>query len=193
MRTKSRVRIKVVGLCLVTVLLATVLLGCGGTKPSGASDPAPAESGTASLAIQSNAGQEAAPAAEELGFDTPFEFDELTITLGSGVTATTLNNQFSEHDGATVVSIPITLVNNASSTHGLNMFYFKVYAPDGTQLDDVSAFFLEDDVAWAGEARSGATTQSIMHILYGGPGDYYAEFSTPVDDDPIEVKLPLSF
>ncbi len=183
MKASISKRIKMMGICLLSALLAVVLFGCGGSGSSGNSS-----TGTSNATETGTS----APASNELTFDTPFEFDDLTITLGSGVTATTLENEFSDHANEQVAAIPITIVNNASSSHGLNMFYYKAYSPDGAELDNITAFFMEDDVAFAGDVRSGATQQSVMHILYTGPGDYYIEFAMPLDNDPIEVKLPLN-
>lgn len=103
---------------------------------------------------------------------------------------TTVENQYSDHNGASVVAIPITVVNNSDETKGLNMFYFKVFGSNGTELDTISTYFTESDIEWAGEARSGATMESTMHILYDGDGEYVIEFDNFAEQ--VEVKLPIT-
>ena len=116
-------------------------------------------------------------------------FDYLEITFYDAIEWVTLNNRYSDNHGADVAKIPVSIKNNKNETHGLNMFYFSQYGPDGLKLNDVSAYFLENDVAFAGNMRSGAVQNSFMHILYIGDGDYYVEFKDFYNT--VEVKLPI--
>lgn len=156
----------------------------------GVSDSLSASTTNQSSSSQSSSEGSGEAQATDLTLDTPFEFDDLTITLGSGITEKVLENQFSDYDGSKVIGIPITVTNNASETHGLNMFYYKAYGPNGTELNDITTYFMDDDVAWAGEARSGATLESTLHVLYDGNGDYYLEFAKPFGET-IEVRIPV--
>lgn len=161
---------KVLALALSLVVALMLLMGCAGSGNSNSSN--------------------GANAPEEISFDTPFEFDNLSISFGSGISTASIANQFSEHSGETAVALPITITNNSDETKGLNMFYYKAFDPSGAQLDDISSYFTDTDIAWAGDARSGASISSTMHILYTGPGDYYIEFDNYRDK--IEVKLPIN-
>lgn len=175
----------ILALTLAFSLMAASLVGCSSSETS-SNQNTPAQS-------NSNMASPEAPEetqSAELTFDTPFEFDDLTITLGSAISEEVLENQFSDHDGSKVIGIPITIANNSSETHGLNMFYYKAYSPNGTELNDISSYFMDNDVAWAGDTRSGATLESTLHILYDGNGDYYLEFAKPLGET-IEVKLPI--
>lgn len=125
-----------------------------------------------------------------LTFGSTFEFDDLEIVIGSQVNWVKVDNQFSEQDGADVIELPISVKNLSDETHSLNMFYYKFYGPDGNQLDDVSAYFDNDNLS-AGDMRTGATQNTNLHLLYTGDGDYYIEFSEFIGDK-IEIKLPIN-
>lgn len=134
--------------------------------------------------------QQEAPAQSELTFDVPFEFDGFSITFGSGVTTSVLDNQFSDLNGSTVVVVPMSVTNNSDETRALNMFYMKAFGPSGAELDDVSSYFMDNDVDWMGELRPGATAETTMHILYEGNGDYYVSFENFGESQ--EVRLPIA-
>jgi len=124
-----------------------------------------------------------------LTLGSTFEFDDFEITLGDSISWTTLENQFSDMDGSDVFYIPITLTNLSDETQGLNMFSYTLFGSAGTQLDSVSSFF-DDDVAWAGDMRPGATLESNLHILYDGDGEYYIEFDNWSES--LEVMISVS-
>ena len=170
----------------VACVLAMGCFGAAGCSSSGGSSEPAAESGEVQEAAQPEAPAEPA----ELTFDVPFEFDDLSITFGSGYTTTVLDNQFSDLDGATIIALPISITNNSDETKGLNMFYYKAFGPSGTELDSVNAYFMDDDVAWMGELRPGATAETVMHILAEGDGDYYISFDN-FSEQP-EVRLPIT-
>ena len=115
-----------------------------------------------------------------------FTFDDLEITLGTDYSFVTLENQFSEHNGADVVKVPITVKNLKEETHSLNMFYISEFGSQGTELDDVSSYFSEDCVEFAGELRSGASYTKYLYFLYDGNGEYevtFENFSTEIKVD----------
>ncbi|WP_139652933.1 hypothetical protein [Raoultibacter phocaeensis] len=186
-----KAKYRLIALCAAICIMALALAGCSGAD-SGSNDASSGsqDAGSSSSAEQNNEpAQPEAPA--EITFDTPFEFDGLTITLGSGIQTATLENQFSDHDGATVIAIPISVTNNSDETKGLNMFYYKAFGPSGTQLEDVSSFFSDSNIGFAGDARPGATIESTMHVLYEDNGDYFIVFDNLIKDK-VEVKLPIA-
>jgi hypothetical protein len=119
-----------------------------------------------------------------------FTFDNLEITLGTNIEWSVVVNQFSDKNGSDVIKLPITVKNLKDETHGLNMFYFTFFGPDGTKLDSVSSFFMDDSIDFAGDMRSGAIQNAFMYILYDGNGDYFVEFSM-LFGNTIEVKVPI--
>lgn len=162
----------------VACMLAVGCLGVVGCSSGGA----------ASEDQSTQAQEEQAPA--ELTFDVPFDFDGFSITFGSGYTTTVLENQFSDLNGSTVIAVPMSVVNNSDETKSLNMFYFKAFGPSGTELDDVSSYFMDDDVDWMGELRPGASADTYMHMLYEGDGDYFVSFDNFSEE--FEVRLPIT-
>lgn len=167
----------IIGVCALSVCLA--LVGCGSGKKTA--------SVSASAAASSAPAQSEASAAASLG--STVEFDGLTITFGDAYGTATLDNQFAEHAGATVIAMPVAVTNNNASTHGLNMFAIKEFGPSGTQLDSVIAYF-DDDVRMMGEMRPGATMNGNLYFLYDGNGDYYLDFGFYKTE--AEVKVPIS-
>ncbi len=183
MKAKS----KLIALCAAVCITALALAGC---SSSGDKEPADGDANSSESSAPKSEPVAEPEAPAEITFDVPFEFDGLTITFGSDVQAATLENQFSDLDGTTVAAIPISVTNNSDETKGLNMFYYKAFGPSGTELDDVSSYFMEADIAFAGDARPGATIEATLDIPYEGSGDYYIAFDN--FKEKIEVKLPIS-
>lgn len=114
-----------------------------------------------------------------LGLGDTFTFDDLEITLGKDYSFTKVNNQFSDHNNADVIKLPVTVKNLKSESHSLNMFYTKIFGSKGTELDGVSSYFMEDEnIDFAGELRSGAAYTKYFHFLYDGDGKYAIDFAT---------------
>ena len=110
-----------------------------------------------------------------VGLGETFNFDDLEITLGKNISFTKVENEFSEDNGKTVVKVPITIKNLKSETHSLNMFYYKAFGANGTELDDKAAYY-DDSIDFAGELRSGASYTKYLYYLYDADGKYAIEF-----------------
>ena len=119
----------------------------------------------------------------------PFEFDNLEITIGNEISFVKVDNQFSEHDGKDVVKVPITVKNKKDKSHNLNMFYLKIFGSKGTELDSITAYFMEDDVDFAGELMPEASYTKYLHFLYDGDGVYTIKFDNYSKE--IEFKLNI--
>ena len=129
---------------------------------------------------------------KELTLGSTFKFDDLTITIGDSYTWTEVDNAYSGYDHQPVAVVPISVTNNDSESHGLNMFYLRYFGSKGAELDSVWTYFMEDSdsVEMAGKLRPGASGTSYMYLLYDGDGDYYVEFDNMFDK--VEVKIPIS-
>lgn len=120
------------------------------------------------------------------------KFDGLEIKFDSNVEFTTVDNQFSEHNGAEVVKAPVTVTNTTNDLNGINMFYVKIYGSQGTQLKDVSAYF-DDDFVWtisSESLRGGASMSAYCYFLYDGNGKYYISFDNY--SEKVEVELSIN-
>lgn len=126
---------------------------------------------------------------QEVTLGDTFTFDGLEITFGAVYGFSTIDNEFSAHNGKEAIRIPIALKNTTGETKSLNIFYYKFFGPSGNELDIVGTLF-DDDISYAGEMRSGATMESFVYLLYDGDGDYYAEFDN--FSSKVEVKMPLA-
>jgi len=190
-------KVKCIALALVMLFVVAFAVACGGSDE--ATQPAEEYYVTEQPEATPEPTPEPAPEVEtepepepSIGhtFGDIVVFDGLEIVFSNAIEWTVLDNQFSDHDGADVIRIPVTITNISDETHGLNMFFYSMFGTAGTQLDDVSAFFMEDDAAWSGDMRSGATLNAYMHFLYDGDGDYFVEFSE-VFGPTVEVRLPI--
>jgi hypothetical protein len=171
--------------------LIIVIASLGGHKSSDDSSSTTAAVSTSATTTTSTTTDSTSTTSNEYTFGDTVSFDDLEITFGSSYTFTTIDNQYSEYNGKTVICVPVTVKNTSSSSKSLNMFYIKAYNPAGTESDTISAYFMDDDVSWAGEMRSGATQTAVYHILYEGDGDYYVELQKLVGAS-IEIELPIT-
>lgn len=134
------------------------------------------------------------PENEVFTFGSTFVFNDLEITIGNAedITWSTIDNQFSDKNGADVIVLPVTVKNLKDESHRLNMFYYKFYGSAGTEIKSVGTYFFDSDIGYAGDMRSGASITSAFHIVYDGDGDYYIEFNRSFATKKIEVKLPIT-
>lgn len=121
-----------------------------------------------------------------VGLGETFTFDDLEVTLGKDISFTKVKNEFSDDNGKDVIKIPITVKNLKSETHSLNMFYFKAFGANGTELNNESAYF-DDSVDFAGELRNGASYTKYLYFLYDADGQYVIEF------DDWSTKISVEF
>lgn len=166
-----------VAVCALSGCLA--LFGCGTSK----------KSASVSASAASSSAPEQSQASAEPTLGSTIEFDGLSIAFGDTFATTTVENQFSNHAGETVIAMPVTITNNNSDSHGLNMFAVKTFGSKGTELDTVFTYF-DDDVRSMGDMRPGATMSGNLYFLYDGNGDYYLDFGFYKTD--VEVKVPIS-
>ena len=159
----------------LSFVLALSLTACGGSDNSTKSDSG---TNTPSASVDT-----------DKTFGDVIEFDDLEIIFINDITWSTVNNQFSEHNGEDVALVPLTIKNVKDETHGLNMFYYTQYGSKGTKLDGIGSYF-DGEVEFAGDMRSGATQETFMAFLYDGDGDYFVEFSE-LFGAKTEVKLPI--
>ena len=164
----------------LSACLAVTACGSGKTKATVSASAASAAS---------SSGQSAQPEPAEPSLGSTIEFKGLSIAFGDSYGTTTLDNQFSDHAGATIIAMPVTITNNKSDTQGLNMFAVKTFGPKGTELDSVFTYF-QDDVRMMGEMRSGASQSGNLYFLYDGNGDYYLDFG--IYKTEVEVKVPIN-
>ena len=158
------------------VIIVVVVIGIGGATSNSNKSSDPNNSSDTS-STNTNDSKPISSTNNTLALGETFEFDNLDITLGQDYSFTTLDNQFSDKNGATIIKLPITVVNKKDETHSLNMFYIHSFGTQGTELDSVSAYFTEDCVEFAGDLRPGASYTKYLYLVYDGDGTYAVEFS----------------
>jgi hypothetical protein len=117
------------------------------------------------------------------------EFDNLEITVGGDIEFVTYDNTYSEHDGKTLIQLPLSIKNLSDKSHSLNFMYCTFYGSKGTEAEDVN-LLIDDSFFNAGKIRPGVTQETFVYILYDGDGEYVIEFSDWLND-PIEVILQI--
>lgn len=123
-----------------------------------------------------------------LKLDEKFEFDELEIIIGSDMSFDKVNNEYSDKHGKTVIKIPVTVKNMKDETHSLNMFYYKMFGSQGTELDDASSYF-DEALDTAGDLRPGASYTKYLYYVYDGDGTYVMEFDDWSNKKSLEFKV----
>lgn len=104
-----------------------------------------------------------------------FEFDGFEITLDKSYSFVTLDNEFSELNGSTVIKLGATIKNNSGKTDHINQFFLTEFGSKGTELDSVDYYF-DESVDDAGDLRDGASYYKYFYILYDGNGKYGIDF-----------------
>lgn len=117
-----------------------------------------------------------------------FTFDNFEITLGKSITTDTVKNQFSDHNGESVIVVPATIKNIGDETDSLNMFYIEYYGSKGTSVDGVSSYF-KNSIEDAGNMRPGASMDVFVYILYDGDGVYGIDFDNYSETKTVEFKV----
>lgn len=177
----------------MTLTGETLEIAGGGTTMSftRSSSSASAAASTASTTTGSKTGASSSQVQtkRENTLGSTIKFDGLDITFGDALSTTTVENQFSDHAGQTVIVVPVSIANNGTSTKGLNMFGVKEFGPQGTELDRIFTYF-DSDVRNAGDLRPGASMDGSLYFLYEGNGDYFLTFGFYSTD--AEVKIPVS-
>jgi hypothetical protein len=123
------------------------------------------------------------------GFDDTFTFDDLEITFGSDYTFTTISNQYSDYYGKDIVRVPVTVTNKSTETHGLNMFHYNIYGTSGSKTNNVSTWFSDDSLDYAGDLRSGASYTKYIYFVYDADGTYVFEFDNYSEEVEVELEI----
>ena len=158
------------GVWVIAILIVCVI---GGIGLAGKKDD---------TANQTSAPDQSAPATNKTNTDKThttgenFDFDGLVLNLSDNYSFATISNQFSDLNGKTAISIPITVTNNSSESKGLNMYSYKGYGANGVELEKPSAFFTTDAVDFAGDLQPGASYTKNLYFVYDGDGKYVIEF-----------------
>lgn len=115
------------------------------------------------------------------------EFNGLKIVFGQ-YSIVTVNNTLTEYYGQEVVKIPITVTNLSSEPHYLNMFYYELFVPNGTESPNM-AYYFDDDNFRAGTLLSGKSYDTNLHILYDGAGTYTIVFNDFFQMEVVEIVV----
>lgn len=136
----------------------------------------------------SNGGGTEKTAVKKKTLGDKIEFDGLELTFASDYTFTTLDNEFSDKNGSTVIKIGVNVKNISSEKNSLNMFFYDLFGSKGTELESVTAYF-DDTVDFAGDLKPGASYDTYFYILYDGDGDYSIDFDNYTEQETVEFSI----
>lgn len=130
---------------------------------------------------------------EDLSFGSTVEFEGCEITFNEPAEFIVFDNEFSDLHGSEIVKVPVTVKNVSDEVSGINMFYVKVYGSQGVQVDDVSTYYMEDDMLFTAGTDSlqpGAQINTFFHFVYDGNGEYIIKLEA--FDGATNIKLPIN-
>jgi hypothetical protein len=154
--------------CALGALAAAVPLGgCSVLSLLGIEDP---EDAAQTDDAPSQAAQASTGYADFEGLEVQVDTDPSTWSWSQ------INNTASASNGALVVALPVTVVNNDEQSRMLSSMYCKVQDPSGATQADISAYYSDGDVMQLGTVAAGAECSSLIHVLYQGPGTYTVVF-----------------
>ena len=126
---------------------------------------------------------------DKLSFGSTVYLGGFELTISDEVSFVTIENQFSEKDGADVIKIKASVKNVSGETGNINYYYINAFGPDGIELDMPSTYF-DEAIGHDGELRDGAEKDCYIYIIYNGDGEYILEFDDR--DTDYEVYLDIS-
>lgn len=110
-----------------------------------------------------------------LTYNSSFNFDNLDITFSSDIVWSKISNKYSEFYGHSTALVPVTIANNGVNSNILNIMYYKIFGPNGTQLDDMDYYF-SNSTTMSGFIRPAGVLEAYFPILYDGDGTYVIQF-----------------
>lgn len=174
---------------LITVLAMALLMfsSCSGKPENNESENISKNVSTSSPITKEQPASEAAP--EEFSFGDKFEFAGFDILIGDTIEWTTLDNQYSDHNGEDVIKLPINAKNTSADTQKFSFLWCKIFGANGLKQDMIQSYF-KDDLRSIGDMRPEAEAQAYLYFLYDGDGDYY--ISLEQKSETCEIKIPVA-
>lgn len=125
---------------------------------------------------------------DKYGLGDTITFDGLELTFDTTYSFVTVDNQFSDQNGKDVIKLGINVKNVSPDTNSLNMFYYTLFGSQGTELDDITAYF-DDSVDFAGDLKPDASYKTYFYILYDGDGKYSIDFDNYSEQLSVEFDV----
>jgi len=123
-----------------------------------------------------------------VSYGESFIFDDMEITFQNEISWHTIENQYSDINGAETFAVAITVTNKKNEANYLKISEFRQYDPNG-ELQDPMA--LLNDLSWASELNSGETLEAQIQFIYEGNGEYTIMFNDGWGNGVIAL-LPIS-
>lgn len=163
-------------ICFVAILICFNLTGCESSNSNNSDSKIP------------NNEEKVDSKNNQYSLDKAFKFDNLEVTISSNYEFTTIDNEYSEYNGATVIKVPVTVKNLKDETHSLNTFYVNWFGSAGTEVETFE-FYFDDSVDLAGNLRTGASYTKYFYFLYDGNGVYTIELDNWTDKISIDMDI----
>lgn len=125
---------------------------------------------------------------KKYGLGDTFTFDGMELTFDTTYSFVTVDNEYSEYNGQSVIKLGVNVKNVSSETSSLNMFYYTLFGSQGTELESVTAYF-DDSVDFGGDLRPDASYKKYFYILYDGNGTYGIDFDNYSEQMSVEFNV----
>ena len=125
-----------------------------------------------------------------------FTFSGLELTIGKDISFTQVKSEWSDRKGEDIVKIPVHVKNISEESNSLNMFYYKAFGSQGTEVDNLASSLsiwddVKDTIDDAGDLRPGAEYDKYFYFKYDGNGTYVIEFSELIGEK-YEVSIDVN-
>lgn len=123
------------------------------------------------------------------GFGESFIFDNLAIKFKDDYEFITVEDEYPEYSGKSILKLPLTITNLSDEDYRLNILYYNVNNSLGTSVKNLNVYF-DNNIDYANRLKSGESYTKYMYFIYENDEKYVVEFKNT--DELIKVELPIN-
>ena len=123
------------------------------------------------------------------------EFDDLEIVFHpDDIGYTRVRERFSDHNGAYVFYIPVTVTNTGTGGNSLQEWFMTIYSPEGRAVDELWSWYFEETNIFAqGNVLQNVTKEGHLYVLYNGDGEYVIAFDNFAESADWSITIEFDF
>lgn len=123
---------------------------------------------------------------KEINIGDSFVFDDLEITV-IDYEVRDVENRYSDYENA--VLIKLSIKNMSEEVHGLNMFYYNAYGPNGIEVSTSLDSYFDDAEGASLDMLPDVTLESFIAIEYDGDGMYLIIFDNWTEEIDVYINV----
>ncbi len=129
---------------------------------------------------------------KEFSAGEKFMYGNFEIVVGKDYTFDTVNNEFSNDNGKTVIKVPITVKNTGTMENCFAAFDYTLFDPNGEKISDLGLNF-KDSVVRAGSEESCLTQNKSfstnIYVEYTENGSYKIKFKSFSNSAQVSINV----